>query len=61
MKKLYFVFMLIFAYSFHFSQATLSIIQTPANSGIYTITYNDAANGWAFFNPNNQPSEFIFG
>jgi hypothetical protein len=48
MKKLYFVFLLIFAYSFHFSQATLSIIQTQANSGIYTITYNDAANGWAF-------------
>ena len=51
MKKLYFVFLLIFAYSFHFSQATLSIIQTPANSGIYTITYNDSANGWAFYNP----------
>ena len=55
MKKLYFVFLLVFAYSFHFSQATLSIIQTPTNSGIYTITYNDAANGWAFFNPNSQP------
>ena len=55
MKKLYFVFLLIFAYSFHFSQATLSIIQTPANSGIYTITYNDAVNGWVFYNPYSQP------
>lgn len=36
-----------------YGQALLTISQTSA--GVYTITYNDAANGWAFYNPNSQP------
>ena len=38
-----------------YSQALLTITQTPAGSGIYTITYNDSANGWAFYDPYSQP------
>lgn len=45
----------IFAVVAFYSQALLTIVQTPANSGIYTITYNDAANGWTFYNPFSQP------
>ncbi|WDT68420.1 hypothetical protein [Cloacibacterium sp. TD35] len=51
MKKLYSFLAAIFAMVAVYSQSTLSIIQTPANSGIYKITYNDEANGWAFYNP----------
>jgi len=55
MKKLYSFFATIFTVVAIYSQALLTIVQTPANSGIYTITYNDAANGWAFYNPFSQP------
>jgi len=55
MKKLYSFFATIFTVVAFYSQALLTIVQTPANSGIYTITYNDAANGWAFYNPFSQP------
>lgn len=51
MKKLYSFLATIFAVVAFYSQALLTIVQTPANSGIYTITYNDSANGWAFYNP----------
>ena len=51
MKKLYSFFATIFTVVAFYSQALLTIVQTPANSGIYTITYNDSANGWAFYNP----------
>ena len=51
MKKLYSFFATIFTVVAIYSQALLTIVQTPANSGIYTFTYNDAANGWAFYNP----------
>jgi len=55
MKKLYSFFAIIFTVVAFYSQALLTIVQTPANSGIYTITYNDAANGWAFYDPYSQP------
>lgn len=55
MKKLYSFLATIFAVVAFYSQALLTIVQTPANSGIYTITYNDAANGWTFYNPFSQP------
>ncbi len=55
MKKLYSFFATIFTVVVFYSQAILTIVQTPANSGIYTITYNDAVNGWAFYNPYSQP------
>ena len=55
MKKLYFLLMFSLGYAISFGQALLTIVQTSPNSGIYTITYNDSANGWAFFNPNSQP------
>lgn len=55
MKKLYSFFATIFTVVVFYSQALLTIVQTPANSGIYTITYNDSANGWAFYNPFSQP------
>ncbi len=55
MKKLYFLLLVVFAMVFGYGQALLTITQTPANSGIYTVTYNDSANGWAFYNPNSQP------
>ena len=51
MKKIYSFFATIFTVVAIYSQALLTIVQTPANSGIYTFTYNDAANGWAFYNP----------
>ena len=51
MKKLYSFFATIFTVVAFYSQALLTIVQTPANSGIYIITYNDSANGWAFYNP----------
>ena len=51
MKKLYSFFATIFTVVAIYSQSLLTIVQTPANSGIYTITYNDSANGWAFYNP----------
>jgi hypothetical protein len=51
MKKLYSFLATIFAVVAFYSQALLTIEQTPANSGIYTITYNDSPNGWVFYNP----------
>lgn len=55
MKKLYFLLMFSLGYAISFGQALLTIVQTSPNSGIYTITYNDSANGWAFYNPYSQP------
>ena len=55
MKKLYFLLMFSLGYAISFGQALLTIVQTSPNSGIYTITYNDSANGWTFYNPYSQP------
>lgn len=55
MKKFYSLLLVVFAVIFSYSQALLTITQTPAGSGVYTITYNDSANGWAFYDPYSQP------
>lgn len=51
MKKFYFLITLFLAI-FISAQATLTAVETPAGSGILKITYTDAANSWAFYNPN---------
>lgn len=53
MKKLYFLFFAFFAIITMNAQELLTI--TKASEGIYTVTYNDAANGWAFYDPQSQP------
>lgn len=55
MKKFYSLLLFVFAVVLGYSQAVLTFIQTPADSGIYSITYNDSANGWAFYDPHSQP------
>lgn len=52
MKKFYFLFSL-FLTIFISAQATLTAVETPTGSGILKITYTDAANSWAFYNPNS--------
>ena len=52
MKKFYFLISLFLAI-FISAQATLTAVETPAGSGILKITYTDAANSWAFYNPNS--------
>lgn len=53
MKKIYSLFLAVFAVMTMNAQQLLTIVK--ASEGIYNVTYNDAANNWAFYNPNSQP------
>lgn len=53
MKKFYSLLLVIFTTLVVSAQALLSIVKT--SEGVYTMTYNDSANGWAFYDPMSQP------
>lgn len=52
MKKIYSL-LLVFALILSYSQALLTVSESPIGSGVIKIKYNDAANSWAFYNPNS--------
>lgn len=53
MKKISTLFLALFATIAISAQALLTIVKT--SEGVYTMTYNDSANGWAFYDPMSQP------
>ena len=53
MKKISSLFLALFATIAISAQALLTIVKT--SEGVYTMTYNDSANGWAFYDPMSQP------
>lgn len=53
MKKIYSLMLAVLAGMTISAQALLKIVKT--SEGVYTMTYNDSANGWAFYDPFSQP------
>ena len=53
MKKIYSLMLAVLAGMTLSAQALLKIVKT--SEGVYTMTYNDSANGWAFYDPFSQP------
>ncbi len=53
MRKFYFLTLALLASVTVSAQALLNIVKTA--EGVYTMTYNDSANGWAFYDPFSQP------